>query len=89
MLLFNQTLYLSFSTCYATEADIPSCTPTVGQVTTSTGKKKREASHLVETHPKNTPVVTLDGIPIDFNEIIAPSRVNKIIFKQDWTKKLL
>ena len=63
--------------------------PTVGQVTTSTAKKKREASHLVETHPKNTPVVTLDGIPIDFNEIIAPSRVNKTIFKQDWTKKLL
>ena len=61
--------------------------PTVGQVTTSTGKKKREASHLVETHPKNTLVVTLDGNPIDFNEIIAPSRVNKIIFKEGRTKK--
>ena len=58
----------------------------MGQVTTSTGKKKREASHLVETHPKNTPVVTLDGTPIDFNEIIAPSRVNKIIFIEDRTK---
>ena len=63
--------------------------PTVGQVTTSTGKKKREASHLVETHPKNTLVVTLDGNPIDFNEIIAPSRVNKIIFKEGRTKKKL
>ena len=61
--------------------------PTVGQVTTSTGKKKREASHLVETHPKNTLVVTLDGNPIDFNEIIAPSRVNKIIFKEGRTEK--
>ena len=60
--------------------------PTVGQVTTSTGKKKREASHLVEIHPKNTPVVTLDGNPIDFNEIIAPSRVNKILFKEDRSK---
>jgi len=72
------TVMLStWSTCYTTENGIASCVPTVGQVTTSTGKKKREASHLVETHPKNTPVVTLDGIPIDFNEIIAPSRASR------------
>jgi len=72
------TVMLStWSTCYTTDANIPSCVPTVGQVTTSTGKKKREASHLVETHPKNTLVVTLDGNPIDFNEIIAPSRASR------------
>merc|ERR1711944_132355 len=34
-------------------------------------------SHLVETHPKNTLVVTLDGNPIDFNKIIAPSRASR------------
>ena len=67
----------SFSTCYATAAGINTCLPTVGQVTTAVagGKKKREASQIDETRPGNTPVVTLDGQPIDFNDIISPSRV--------------
>ena len=71
------TINFLFSTCYATAAGINTCLPTSGQVTTAvaTGKKKREASRLVETHPRNTPVVTLDGQPIDFNDIISPARV--------------
>ena len=71
----------------ATAAGINTCLPTVGQVTTAvaTGKKKREASKIDETRPGNTPVVTLDGQPNDFNDIISPSRVyRREVFIDFW-----
>lgn len=72
------TFYIS-STCYATENAITACTPTSGQVTTSTGRKKRDLIDLVETNPSNKPVATLNGESIDFNELITPSRVMNLL----------
>ena len=70
-------LYPNFSTCYTTDANIASCTPTSGQ-TTLTGRKKRE-SPIDVSHLNRKPIVMLNGEEIDFNDIISPSRVMAMI----------
>jgi len=73
----TQTSILStWSTCFSTEADIKACTPTSGQVTVGTGRRKRESPHVV-TKPQAQPIATLDGKDIDFNDIISPSRASR------------
>lgn len=65
----------SWRSCYTTDANIVSCTPTSGQVTIS-GRRKRESSNVV-TNPLNKPIATLNGKDIDFNDIISPSRASR------------
>ena len=67
----------NYSTCYTTDANIASCTPTSGQ-TTLTGRKKRE-SPIDVNYLDLRPIVMLNGEEIDFNDIISPSRVITII----------
>ena len=67
----------NYSTCYTTDANIVSCTPTSGQ-TTLTGRKKRE-SPIDVSYLDLRPIVMLNGEKIDFNDIISPSRVITII----------
>ena len=67
----------NYSTCYTTDANIVSCTPTSGQ-TTLTGRKKRE-SPIDVSYLELRPIVMLNGEEMDFNDIISPSRVITII----------
>ena len=67
----------NYSTCYTTDANIVSCTPTSGQ-TTLTGRKKRE-SPIDVSYLDLRPIVMLNGEEVDFNDIISPSRVITII----------
>jgi len=70
------SLSSSWSTCYSSEANIVSCTPTVGQVTVGTGRKRRESLDE-SSYPSNRPIATLNGNYIDFNDLISPSRVSR------------
>ena len=79
----NPNTFISISsrrTCFTTDAAIATCTPTPGQVTVGTGRRKREFSHVL-TEPPTQPMATLDGNNIDFNDIISPSRVRGWMFK--------
>ena len=69
---FIQSIFSS--TCYTTEANIASCLPIVGQATL-TGRKKRDDS-MEQNYPNIQPIVELNDIIIDFNEIISPTRVS-------------
>jgi len=66
----------TWRTCFTTEAAIATCTPTPGQVTVGTGRRKREFSHVL-TEPPTQPMATLNGNNIDFNDIISPSRASR------------
>lgn len=70
------SIFSTWRTCFSTQAGITACTPTSGQVTVGTGRRKRESSHVL-TEPPTQPMATLDGKDIDFNDIISPSRASR------------